>query len=822
MVVVNYGGAEDTIACLRAFQHDIDWPAERLELIVVDNASGAGQVDALKNALSGVRIVESPTNIGFAGGCNVGVRHSHGEYVAFVNNDARPHALFAREAVGCFERHADVAAVASKVLDWRGETIDFAAAGLSWYGQGFKLNVGEPAADAPSEERDVLFGSGSALTVRRAVFDDVGGFDERYFMFFEDVDLGWRLWLLGHRVRYVPTSVVFHKHHASMSGIGQWREQFLLERNALYTIYKNYDERNLAAFLPGAMALAMRRGVILGESNPRSVDMAYGIPPQDPPTMNVSKTTLASAYAIDAFVTNLPSLTTTRRELQGRRVRSDGEILRLFTTPMMPNIADAAFLHSYEAVVDAFSVGNRFAPRRRIVVATGDTLSERMAGPAIRAWQIARALADEHDVVLVTTEECTLTHPQFRVRRVDEQDVIELERWCDVIIFQGYLMQQNPVLRASDKVIVVDIYDPFHLEQLEQARDLDATARRDIVRSATATLNEQIQRGDFFLCASAKQRDFWLGQLTALGRVNPLTYDEDETLESLITTVPFGVSDDSPLHTRQAVKGVLPGIGEDDELILWGGGIYNWFDPLTLIRAMASVVEQRPRARLLFMGGKHPNPTVPEMRMAVDARALADALGLLDKSVFFNTDWVAYDDRQNYLLEADIGVSTHLDHVETAFSFRTRILDYLWTRLPIVCTDGDALADLVTSAGLGRAVPPGDPAALADALIDLLGSASARQACAANIAAVTPDLRWSVVLQPLLEFCRSPRRAPDLLNHRVGRRSQPLTVVAPPWEGLTGDLRLAATYVRRGGVRLAVRKATGRLKRLARGDLRSR
>ena len=71
---------------------------------------------------------------------------------------------------------------------------------------------------------------------------------------------------------------------------------------------------------------------------------------------------------------------------------------------MMPNIADAAFLHGYEAVVDAFSVGDRFAPRRRIVVATGDTLSERMAGPAIRAWQIARALADEHDVVLVTTE----------------------------------------------------------------------------------------------------------------------------------------------------------------------------------------------------------------------------------------------------------------------------------------------------------------------------------------------------------------------------------------------------------------------------------
>ena len=430
-------------------------------------------------------------------------------------------------------------------------------------------------------------------------------------------------------------------------------------------------------------------------------------------------------------------------------------------------------------------------------------------------------LAEEHDVELITTEECTLAHPNFRIRRVDERDVIELERWCDIIIFQGYLMQQNPVLRTSSKVVVVDIYDPFHLEQLEQGRDLDSVARRDVVQSATATLNEQLQRGDFFLCASTKQRDFWLGQMTALGRVNPLTYDEDETLESLITTVPFGVTDDPPVKTKKAVKGVLPGIAADDEVILWGGGIYNWFDPLTLIRAMAVLADRRPQARLLFMGGKHPNPTVPEMRMAVEARALADSIGLLDKHVFFNHDWVPYHERQNYLLEADIGVSTHLDHVETAFSFRTRILDYLWTGLPIVCTDGDALADLVASRGLGRAVPPGDVMALADALIELLDDDDARRVCSANIAAVTPDLRWSVVLQPLVDFCRAPRRAPDLLERRpTGRLGHPLAVVDPPWRGLRGDLRLAASYVRRGGIQLASRKAAGRLKRLARGQWR--
>ena len=105
--------------------------------------------------------------------------------------------------------------------------------------------------------------------------------------------------------------------------------------------------------------------------------------------------------------------------------------------------------------------------------------------------------------------------------------------------------------------------------------------------------------------------------------------------------------------------------------------------------------------RLFFLGVQHPNPNVPEMRMVVEARDLATELGLIDRHVFFNEEWVAYDDRQNYLLDADIGVSTHFHHVETEFSFRTRILDYLWAGLPFVTTAGDSFADLTTSTPLG-------------------------------------------------------------------------------------------------------------------------
>jgi glycosyltransferase involved in cell wall biosynthesis len=397
----------------------------------------------------------------------------------------------------------------------------------------------------------------------------------------------------------------------------------------------------------------------------------------------------------------------------------------------------------------------------------------------------------------------------------------ELERWADVIVFQGDLMQKYPVLRTTGKPVVVDMYDPFHLEQLEQAKDLGESRRRDVVQTATAVLNEQLVRGDFFLCASEKQRDFWLGQMAALGRLNPAVYDEDETLGSLIAVVPFGIDEEPPVATRPAVKGVIPGIGADDQVILWGGGIYNWFDPLTLIRAMAVVHERVPSARLLFMGVKHPNPEVPRMRMAVEAEQLAADLGLLGSVVIFNHDWVPYEERQNFLLESDIGVSTHLDHVETAFSFRTRILDYIWASLPVVCTEGDSLAGLVDQHELGRTVAPGDVAGLADALGAILTDDAAAAGYRANLARIAPDYRWSTVLEPLVSFCRAPKRAADLRDP-TARRSLGggVAVVPPPWGGIRGDLALVRGYLRQGGAGMLARKIGARVGRLGRGRLR--
>ncbi|HTC70691.1 MAG TPA: glycosyltransferase [Acidothermaceae bacterium] len=404
----------------------------------------------------------------------------------------------------------------------------------------------------------------------------------------------------------------------------------------------------------------------------------------------------------------------------------------------------------------------------RVALLTTEPLGAQLAGPAIRAVELGRVLAAEHDVEVASTASCSGPGPEGNWQFVDETALRALAARCDVVVVGGDVLAANTWLAEAGPAIAVDLYDPFHLEQLEQARDLGEAERRRVVFGCIDVLNTQAVLGDTFLCASGRQRDMWLGHLASCGRVNPATYDADPTLRTLLRVVPFGVADLPPAVGAPALRGVVKGIGVDDEILLWGGGIYNWFDPLTLIRAVDELRVDRPNLRLVFMGVQHPNPVVKTMRAAREAWELSNELELTDVHVFFSdsfsSGWIPYDERGRYLAEATIGVSTHHDHVETAFSFRTRVLDYFWAGLPVVTTRGDALADVIEAAGAGRTVEPGDVAGLALAINELLDDEAARAAAAAASARLADDYRWSTVAQPLLDFCRNPYRAPDLAD----------------------------------------------------------
>ena len=433
----------------------------------------------------------------------------------------------------------------------------------------------------------------------------------------------------------------------------------------------------------------------------------------------------------------------------------------------------------------------------RVLVITGDVLGAKMAGPAIRAWEMAKALREVCEVRLVSTQASTLEHGDFHVAYADESELRRQVDWCDVLVFQGYTLSTFPWIRGTGKIIVADIYDPMHLEYLEQGKDDSPRKRSKMTEYISEVLNVQLELADFMLCASEKQRDFWLGQLSAVSRINPLVYDRDPSLRSLLDIAPFGISNTPAVQTRHAIKGEVEGIDLDDQVIIWGGGVYNWFDPLTLIRAVSQLVTSHPKLRLYFLGVKHPNPDVPAMRMAADTMSLADELGLTGTHVFFNTEWVDYEDRVNYLLDADLGVSTHFEHVETAFSFRTRILDYLWAGLPIVSTDGDTFAGLIKAHDLGAVVPPEDVDALAEAIESVLYSPERAQT-SERVRQFGQTMCWDQTLSALIAFCKAPYAAADR-----ERRSSP---VGKKLKRSVGRLRHTTVWRRTEGIRRFIRK----------------
>ncbi|SNB71811.1 Glycosyltransferase involved in cell wall bisynthesis [Thermoflexus hugenholtzii JAD2] len=399
--------------------------------------------------------------------------------------------------------------------------------------------------------------------------------------------------------------------------------------------------------------------------------------------------------------------------------------------------------------------------REPVVIISHDIVSDRMAGPGIRYFHLARVLAHRFQVTLAVPEGSTISGDFFTLVYHSGTDELlgRLIGRARVVIVPAVYAAQIPALWQSEAFIVVDGYDPFIAESLFLGVD---------ILSLQINLTKTYLLGDFFICASERQRDWWLGLLEAHGRINPYTFGEDPSLRKLVDVVPFGLLEEPPQATRPIIKGVWPGIGPEDKVILWGGGLWPWLDPLTAIRAMARVWQQRQDVRLIFPGTRHPNPWmsgIPTHNEA--AQVLAGELGLLGKAVFFG-EWVPYKDWPNVLLESDLALTLHLDTLEARLAFRSRVLDYIWAGLPIIATRGDATSDLVDQYRLGIVVDYADDAGVANAILQLLETP--KEAWHVQFEKARRDLTWERVAQPLVEFCCHPRRAPDkvALGDRLG------------------------------------------------------
>ena len=247
VIVVTWNGKAHLQVCLDAVAAQQGVSAET---IVVDNGSTDGTADFVRTHFPWVRLVRLRENRGFAGGNNAGAREARGRYLAFLNNDTAADSDWLRALRDGIDEPAGFLLTTSRVVYMHDPgIIDSAGDGLLLWGGAFKRHHGAPVLHA-SESREVFGICGAASLMPKALFDELGGFDEDFFASHEDVDLSYRARLRGYRCRYVANAIVRHHGSATLGRVSAFAV-FHGQRNLEWMYLKNTPASLLLRTLPG-------------------------------------------------------------------------------------------------------------------------------------------------------------------------------------------------------------------------------------------------------------------------------------------------------------------------------------------------------------------------------------------------------------------------------------------------------------------------------------------------------------------------------------------------------------------------------------------
>lgn len=389
------------------------YPLDRIEVIVVDNGSSDDSISFLTECHPRVQLIQNEANEGFARPNNQAAAIASGQYLALLNNDMKLAPDWLDRMVSFIEASpTDVACIGSQILNWDGSAVDFIKGEMAFNGMGLQPGYGARF-DSPEAQRypdELLFACGGAMLIKRDVFLDVGGFDEDYFAYYEDVDLGWRLWALGHRVRFCAEAIVYHLHNGTSKRFDWWKKTVLFERNALFSVLKNYEDASLETIWPAALLLAFKRAAVrsgveresfrFGPTPPKpaapdpsttphlaklhdnlrrlglkgtaqkvAVALArkalkrWGIPADAmAETVLVSREAYATLVGIEDVIDFLPRILAKRHDIQSRRKRSDAEITILFGDALNPIEGRGDYVEAHWQIVRELGLSPLFAP----------------------------------------------------------------------------------------------------------------------------------------------------------------------------------------------------------------------------------------------------------------------------------------------------------------------------------------------------------------------------------------------------------------------------------------------------------------------------
>jgi len=388
----------------------------------------------------------------------------------------------------------------------------------------------------------------------------------------------------------------------------------------------------------------------------------------------------------------------------------------------------------------------------RILLLTDDRLGSAMAGSALRAWELANALAGAgHEVRLTAAPGSSKPHDS-------PVELVETPHWGwpEAVVTPPWSLHLQAF--AGHHLLVIDGATPLFAE-LEAMQTTPTVRRRR--RTAAARLPLVAARAHAVLAAGQAQHEWWRAALHRRPEVP-------------ILDVPFGIQEHDPPDESAAVIGVPP----DWSVVLWWGGVWPWLDLDTLLAARARL--GRVPVSIVVPTATRPGGSLAQFT-ANDLNRMAARYALSAPEVVPLEHWAPYDERHLTLNRAAVMAFLHRPSPEAELSFRTRAMDALWSATPMLLSAGGEVARLADALGWGEVVEPGNPAAVGDALKRLLEPEEQARRQAA-ILEHRDHWRWSRVAQPLVDAL------PNLANVSRGALAPSLIRAAATLVGLGSPL----------------------------------
>jgi glycosyltransferase involved in cell wall biosynthesis len=404
--------------------------------------------------------------------------------------------------------------------------------------------------------------------------------------------------------------------------------------------------------------------------------------------------------------------------------------------------------------------------KNRIAIFASEPVTGRIGGLGIRQLEITRVLSSLFEVRLLTPYEITDHKEKFPIKKISYEypNTIETHvRWADLIYAHHPAVASYAKKYKTPVAVDLLVHEYFESLEREPLKEMEEREKNFHFSNSVLNLSRQLAMGDFFVCPSERSRDYYLGALTLIGKLDPKIYLKDPEFKSIIDIVPFGMPSIRPKKGKHFFREKLPGVKKNDFIILWGGTLANWYDVETPLKAMKRICQRHPKIKLIFTGFANPMQTKPT-ETYVRSEKLAKQWKLLDKSVFFYKDWIPYENRQYYLTECDAGIVTFADHLENRFSQRIRLLDYVWAGLPVLTNGGNVLGDWIRDKELGKTVPFGDDKMLAKIIVDWSENSQKILQIKKRMSVAKKDLSWKRVCNPLIRFFQDPRSLDSLFQ----------------------------------------------------------